>query len=32
MKLKTVKVSQIPDNVSLLHALFDKGFIIKTPP
>ncbi len=32
MNLKEVKASQIPDNVSLLHALSDKGFVIKTPP
>ncbi|CDW86913.1 UNKNOWN [Stylonychia lemnae] len=32
MNLKNVKVSQIPDNVSLLHSLADKGFIVKTPP
>jgi len=30
--LKEVKASQIPDNMPLLHALADKGFIIKTPP
>eukprot|EP00347_Sterkiella_histriomuscorum_P013648 403363909 len=32
MNIKEAKVSQIPDNISLLHALSDKGFIIKTPP
>lgn len=32
MNLKEVKASQIPDNVSLLHKLADKGYIIKTPP
>lgn len=32
MNIKEAKVSQIPDNIALLHALSDKGFIIKTPP
>jgi hypothetical protein len=32
INIKEAKISQIPDNLKLLHVLSEKGFIIKTPP
>lgn len=32
MNIREFKASQMPDNVSLLNKLADKGYIIKTPP
>ncbi len=32
MSMGETKVSQIPDNVALLHKLANLGYIIKTPP
>ena len=32
MNIKEVKASQLPDNVSLLHKLEEKGLIVRTPP
>lgn len=32
LNIKEFKASQMPDNVSLLHNLANKGVIIKTPP
>lgn len=29
--MKIVKASKLPNNVSLLHNLADKGYIVKTP-
>lgn len=31
MNMKDVKASQLPDNVSLINKLADKGYIVKTP-